>query len=368
MPDHHYAFHVSLSTDDQTTESQSREVDEINGELKVGELIDRLLNEFGIEGRYFQWQLMFEGTFMPFNNRLNEWFMSRSDRIPLVLCPKNDFYDPFKSDSQWPVQSGNTNQEIATHWIDPRNYDDSHESAFSDDCPSVSDFSFAPETQRGENSVPAPAQQSRNATIRYYSRMNPQRVYPFLVTITKQMVIEAVRKDVGQDTKAFRLALTFPVEIEPILPGCDCYPARIVTRLDDNDFLARFRIVPRVLGKVDGASVVIRQNHAVLTEIELKARVVQKIWLIVAGIFTFVLPAFSTLATHFGLDFESQSEQGFSFYLTVANLLLDQLTPLNLTIGLALITAAIWWRTRPQSHEVFWTIRQAEPVASAANS
>jgi hypothetical protein len=108
--------------------------------------------------------------------------------------------------------------------------------------------------------------------------MNPERVYPLLVLVTKHRVEEIREKDTEQRSSSpFQVDDDTPVEIEPVLPGCDCYPPKLVARLGTGDLAASFCLVPRVLGAVDGASVTIRQDHNVLAEIPLDVKVVRRI-------------------------------------------------------------------------------------------
>jgi len=208
---------------------------------------------------------------------------------------------------------------------------------------------------------PQRATVTRRATVRYYSRMNPERVFPLLVLITRQMVETVRKRHVDQKTSApFRAAADLPVEIEPILPGCDCHPPRITARLD-GDLTATFRVVPRVLGRVEGASVVIRQDHVVLAEIALDVKVAKRTLVVLSGMTTFALPGLSAVMKHFGLDFASQKESGFNLYLSAANLIFDRMTPLALTLGLGLVTGLLWWLTRPRQRDVFWDIEKVGP-------
>src|SRR5262249_11713517 len=153
------------------------------------------------------------------------------------------------------------------------------------------------------------------ATVRYYSRMNPERVYPLLVLITRDRVATVQKRHIDQRTsEPFLVDVEAPVEIEPILPGCDCYPPRVVTRLGQGDVTLTFRVVPHVLGRVYGAVVAIRQDHACLAEVELGVRVVKRTLVALSGATAFLLPGLSAVLKHFGLDFETQQEQGFSLY------------------------------------------------------
>jgi sec-independent protein translocase protein TatA len=211
----------------------------------------------------------------------------------------------------------------------------------------------------------APVPLTRRATVRYYSRMSPERVYPLLVMITRDLVAKAHKKHTDQRTSAaFAVAADVPVEIEPVLPGCDCHPPRVVTRLGQGDLTLTFRVVPRVLGKVDGAVVSIRQDHTSLAEVELGVKVVKRGWVVLSGLATFLLPGLSAVMKHFGLDFETQKDQGFNFYLAVAQLVFDQVSPYVLTALLGLTTLLLWWLTRPRTRDVFWDIEKVGPGES----
>jgi TatA/E family protein of Tat protein translocase len=206
----------------------------------------------------------------------------------------------------------------------------------------------------------------RRATVRYYTRMNPERVYPLLVMITRDSIKKVQKKHVDQRTSGpFEVDLSLPIEIEPVLPGCDCHPPRVVTRLGQDDLVLTFRVVPRVLGKVDGAMVSIRQDHTPLAEVGLEMKVVKQTLLILSGIATFLLPGLSEVMKHFRLDFETQKEEGFSLYLSVARLLFDQVSPYTLTAFLGVVTALAWWLTRPKARDVFWDIEKSPEPSSA---
>ncbi|HWG43291.1 MAG TPA: hypothetical protein VN688_10935 [Gemmataceae bacterium] len=202
----------------------------------------------------------------------------------------------------------------------------------------------------------------RRATVRYYSRMNPERVYPLLVLITRDMVEKVQKKDTDQRSSSpFKVDTDVPVEVEPVLPGCSCHPPKIVTRLSKRDLTLTFRVVPQVLGRVDGAVVSIRQNHASLAEVELEVKVVQRTWVALSVALTFLLPGLSAILKHFGLDFETQTQQGFSLYLATARLMFDKVSPFGLTAILGLGTGLLWWLTRPRLRDAFWEMNTVGP-------
>ncbi len=204
---------------------------------------------------------------------------------------------------------------------------------------------------------------TRTATVRYYRRMNPERIYPMLVIITKQMIEKVQKNDTDQlSSNPFKVDTNLSVEIEPVFPGCDCYPSKLVACLSGGELTATFRVLPRVIGSVDGASVTIRQNHNLLAEIPLDVKVSQRFWVFFWGVITFVLPVLSAILKHFGLDFDTQKDQGFNLYVSAARLVFDQFSPLALNISLALVTGVIWWITRPQVRDVFWDVKKISPA------
>ncbi|MFO0822804.1 MAG: protein kinase [Gemmataceae bacterium] len=203
----------------------------------------------------------------------------------------------------------------------------------------------------------------RRATVRYYSRMNPDRVFPLLVMLTRQEVEEIVKKYVEQKaTGPLTIAKDVPLEIEPVLPGCQVHPPKVTTILGNSDDVFTFHIVPHVLGEVTGARVFIRQDHKTLAEIKLDMNVVQRTMVIASGLSTFVVPAASAVMKHFNVDLTPKD--GSSPYLALLNFLYGQTSPLVLTLVLALVTLALWWFTRPKGRDVFWDITTKPPAAS----
>jgi hypothetical protein len=204
---------------------------------------------------------------------------------------------------------------------------------------------------------------TKRATVRYYSRMNPERVYPLLVILSREAVEKVRKQDTDQRTSGpFQVKTDAPVEVEPVLPGCDCYPPKATARLEgEGDLTLTFRVVPRALGRLDGATVFVRQDHACLAEVPLGIKVVKRTWVAVSGLATFALPGLSAVLKHFGLDFDSQREAGFNGYLALANLAFDRVSPLALTAGLGLFTGLLYFLTRPRARDVFWDVEKVGP-------
>jgi hypothetical protein len=201
----------------------------------------------------------------------------------------------------------------------------------------------------------------RRATVRYYSRMNPERTFPLLVVLSRKAIEEVVKRGVAQgQSEAFRVEEGSLVELEPILPGCACYPAKETVRVGASETTTTFWVVPHVLGKVMQARVVVRQGGTVLAEVPLEVRVARQSATLLLGGLSLVLPFVLLVLKHFKLDFESQLEDGFGLYAQLLGWALNVLTP-ELLGGLLLAgTAALYFWLRPRRRDVFWDVR---PVA-----
>jgi hypothetical protein len=198
---------------------------------------------------------------------------------------------------------------------------------------------------------------SRRATVRYYDRMSPERLFPLLVVLSRQAIEEVVQRGVVQaHSKAFKVEEGSLVEVEPILPGCQCYPPREQVRIGKGEATARFWVVPHVVGTLMQARVVIRQDGDVLAEVPLQARVARQGMTVVMGALSLVLPFVLLLLRHFRLDFESQLQEGFSLYAYLIDLALRALTPELLTGLLLAGTAVLYLWLRPRKRDVFWDV------------
>jgi hypothetical protein len=222
----------------------------------------------------------------------------------------------------------------------------------------MSDISLRP--------VAGPRSMERRATIRYYHRMNPQRMFPLLVILSRDEVEEVVKRGVRQASgDAFRVAEGSVVEIEPVLPGCACYPPREQVRIGAGDVSVTFWIVPEVLGRVMQARVVVRQGDEVLSQVPLEVCIVRQGLTKLMGALSLVLPFVLLLLKHLGLDFESQTKEDFALYARIAGWLVQHLTPEWLTGLLLAATVGLYFYLRPRQREVFWDIKTHEPAAES---
>jgi hypothetical protein len=317
---------------------------------RVSDILDRLIRECGLPGGNAAWQLVFTDRTLPINRALREVVPAALDPVPLTLRPVAAAVPtPVTTPSSQGGKSG-------------------HGSNLSVTVPTVGlplDEQSAVPTQELEP-ITTPTNRPRSAerlpttdrrtTVRYYSRMNPDRVYPMRVVISREEIEIALQRHIQQrTTRVTKLAIDAPVEIEPVLPGCAVYPPKVVTRLGPTEEVFEFHVVPHVLGPVTGARLHIRQDYASLAEIELPARVVQRSLVLVMGLLTFFLPILSAALSHFQVDFSPRDEWNpFLRILTVFN----DISPVALTVGLAALTGVLYWLTLPERREVFWDVNK----------
>ncbi len=221
----------------------------------------------------------------------------------------------------------------------------------------------APAPRPGPAASPALADAplvSRRATVRYYERMNPERTYPLLVVLSAKDVQKVAQRGVAQaKSQAFQVAEGSLVEVEPILPGCACYPPKEQVPVAGGEVTVTFWVVPHVLGKVARPRVVVRQEGRQLAEVSLEIRIVRQSAAVLLGSLSLVLPFVLLLLKHFNLDFESQLKDGFGLYAQLAGWLIQHLTPELLTGLLLAGTAALYLCCRPRRRDVFWDVEFA---------
>src|SRR5262249_22843833 len=148
----------------------------------------------------------------------------------------------------------------------------------------------------------------RQATLRYYERLNPERMFPLPGVRSKKEIQEVVKRGVAQaQSQRFQVELDSLVEVEPVLPGCNCFPPKEQVVIGKEMVTVTFWVVPHVLGKVNHARVIVRQEGRILAEVPLEMRVAkQTLTLLLSGL-SLVLPLVLMVLRHFHLDFESQA-------------------------------------------------------------
>lgn len=198
----------------------------------------------------------------------------------------------------------------------------------------------------------------RRATVRYYTRMNPERMFPLLVILSAEEVAEIVKAKVKQaQSAAFEVEEGSAVEVEPVLPGCDCYPPRSTLTVDaDGATSATIWVVPRVLGRVHGARVVIRQGAAVLAEVPLDVKVAKQTLAVACGLASLAAPYLTMGLKSLKLDYASQKEDGFPLYQQAGSWVAENLRPEWLGLGFLGLAFLLYLWMRPRKRDVFWSI------------
>ncbi|WP_439620912.1 hypothetical protein [Gemmata sp.] len=335
---------------------------------RVADLMARLIREFGLAGDPVNWQLVHGNHPLPLDRTLGEELPRGPGPVALRLTPTGATLPrglPGFSGAVAtppgravpPARSGTVSAPPARSGALPVPGGRQAPAAPAAPAPAAP----AAETAAGADTTPLrkpkrPAEVAeRRATVRYYSRMNPDRVFPLLVVLSREEVERVVKRHVEQAaTGPLALAKDVPLEVEPVLPGCQCHPPKIVSRIGDGNDVFTFYVVPHVLGDVTGARIVIRQDHATVAEIELRVRVVQRTIVVASGLSTFAVPFASAAMRHFGLDFTPRD--GSNPYLAALNFLFGQVSPVVLTLALAAVTLGLYWWTRPKGRDVFWDI------------
>ncbi|QJW96890.1 hypothetical protein [Frigoriglobus tundricola] len=198
----------------------------------------------------------------------------------------------------------------------------------------------------------------RRATVRYYSRMNPDRMFPLLVILSAQQVQEIAKAKVKQAvSESFRVEAGAPVEVEPVLPGCDCYPPRHTLTVESADAVTEaFWIVPRVLGRVHGARVLIRQGGRVLADVPLDVKVSRQTLAVACGLMSLAAPYLSMGLKSLKLDYEPQKADGFPLYQRAGSWVAENVRPEWLGLGFLGLAFVLYLWMRPRRRDTFWDV------------
>jgi hypothetical protein len=211
--------------------------------------------------------------------------------------------------------------------------------------------SAAPQPQQAPGASAA-ERVSRHATVRYYRRMAPRRVYPLLVVLSKgtirTLTADAIEQGIEQTgAQEFTASQGSSVVVEPILPGCTCYPTRQEVSLQAETATARFHIVAGMEGAVPEARVELSQGGRLLAKVPLEVRVGKQR---LAALFGLCAVAVPYAQKYFQVDAEAQ------LWHWLATL------PWWLAAGgFALAAAASWLWQRPQQ-DTFWNAEIVPPT------
>jgi hypothetical protein len=211
----------------------------------------------------------------------------------------------------------------------------------------------------GADAVPAKAKVAeRRATVRYYTRMNPDRMFPLLVILSAEQIQEVVKAKVKQAaSESFKVEEGSVVEVEPVLPGCDCYPPRHPLAVEAvGPSTATIWVVPKVLGRVQGARVLIRQGGRILAEVPLDIKVAKQTLAVACGLMSLAAPYMTMGLKSLKMDYESQKADGFPLYQQVGSWLVENLRPEWIGLGFLGLAFALYLLMRPRRRDVFWDV------------
>lgn len=203
----------------------------------------------------------------------------------------------------------------------------------------------------------SPSTTVQRAHVRYYSKMRAQRVHPLDVELSREQVVRLIGKNRAQDSSApFEADTAVPVRIEPILPGCQCYPPRMDVILDRPRTHVRFFVVPQVIGPLRDARVTLSQQGRQLSRIDLQCKVTRQTLSLAVGVMSFLAPAGSMLFKLAEGRPELMEALDLGLFLTVGGMLVGALSPDLLFLFLLTAAGLLYLWARPRRRQVGWDL------------
>src|SRR5207237_534063 len=148
------------------------------------------------------------------------------------------------------------------------------------------------ETATGERAKPkkAPATGTdplrRRANVRWFKRMNPQRMYPLTVVLAKGRVKEVKVKGVAQAVSAEQLVVTADnpfITVRPVLPGVKVYPPEQTVDVTPDLVSVRFHVLPQTMGEVPDARIEFYWRQRLISQVDLPMEVRRQTAAIIAS-------------------------------------------------------------------------------------
>jgi len=203
----------------------------------------------------------------------------------------------------------------------------------------------------------------RRASVRWYRRMNPERMYPLTVVLAEGRLRQVSKPGVGQKTAGEQLVVTKEdpfVRVRPVLPGCLCYPDEQVVDATPKLVEVRFQVVPQVVGTIEEARVEFYQRHRLMTAVPLPLVVSRQTLAVVLGSLGVAWPVLGTMLKSAG------GNEPTDLAATWLQWLLAQPHALEVGLGLGAVAAIVcWWWNRPRQASAFAGLDQIEPMTVA---
>lgn len=203
----------------------------------------------------------------------------------------------------------------------------------------------------------------RRASVRWYRRMNPERMYPLTVVLAEGRLRQVTKPGVGQKTAGEQLVVTKEdpfVRIRPVLPGCLCYPDEQVIDATPKLVEVRFQVVPHVVGTIEEARVEFYQRHRLMTAVPLPLVVSRQTMAVVLASLGVAWPVVGTVLKSAG------GNEPTDLAATWLQWLLGQPHALEVGLGLGAVAALVcWWWNRPRQASAFAGLDQIEPMTVA---
>lgn len=239
------------------------------------------------------------------------------------------------------------------------------EAASSNEAPRTTEVKEPPAESRivalPEASKPARTMEQRNVSVRYFSQMNPGKVFPLLVVVSHDRIKHVSNSRIAEAQAAsLEMDARTSLWIEPIVPGCTCYPAKTEIRLDRPVIEEAFWLVPEVSGVVEGAQVELRQNGKLIDSLPLNIRVRSKAWVWIWALCSGIVPILSDLLSLLDPSLSSTSRGASASVLSVLAEIGRTIPPIAFFAFFATLSAAIALLVRPKQEQSFWDIAGIE--------
>jgi len=193
----------------------------------------------------------------------------------------------------------------------------------------------------------------RRATVRWYRRMNPERMYPLTVALARGRVKEVRVAGVGQAVAPEMLVIPTSnpfVTVRPVLPGVLCYPPEQTVDVTPELVAVRFQVLPQLLGSVADARIEFYWRERLLSQVPLPMRVSRQTLALAVSTAALLWPFLGTAAHAVGSDAEDSSDVVMRSLGTLLQWPYAIQTGLLATALLALV-AYLWNRPRQSSEE-----------------